>query len=100
MGYYKKSCLKLLTNDDYKQDSSIMIQMIPNLTLDKVISHLNQYSILRDEILKAEQHLLRILNYEFESKTKELYIILVNYADLLEYDLNLIQFSWNLLNDW
>ena len=41
MGYYKKSCLKLLTNDDYKQDSSIMIQMIPNLTLDKVISHLN-----------------------------------------------------------
>ena len=40
--------------------------------------------MLRDEILKAEQHLLRILKFDFDSKSKEAFLILLNYVDLLD----------------
>jgi len=40
--------------------------------------------MVRDEILKAEQHLLRILKYDFELKSKESYLILMNYVDIFD----------------
>lgn len=86
--------LEKLKEDNYDNDKHhTLIKTMHNLTIEN-------YYILRDEILKAEQHLLRVINYYFESKSKETFLIMLNYCDYLELDNKKIQFAWRILNLW
>ncbi len=70
--------LKNLIQDNYFDDNDVtLVSTMYYLTIEN-------YYILRDEILKAEQHLLRLINYYFESRSKEVYMKLLNYSDYLE----------------
>lgn len=84
-----KEFIELLKKDDFSRKETIIKTMFG-------IS-LSNYRIMKEEILLAEQHLLRLLSFSFKNMSKSVLIKLVNYSEQIKLNQNQLQLAWDIL---
>jgi hypothetical protein len=58
-----------------------------------------KYYDLKEEVMKAEQQLLRIMSYCFSSDSQYYYLLMLNHCNILKLPKEAMQIAWNILND-
>ncbi|KAM3133285.1 hypothetical protein pb186bvf_014578 [Paramecium bursaria] len=66
--------------------------LVPNMDLDS-------YKRWKNEVLEAEQNLLRIINYDLKNETFENYLMIMNYIKIFNFEQPLRQITFDVFQD-
>ncbi|CAD8056049.1 unnamed protein product [Paramecium sonneborni] len=99
---------KLLINNQVDDDDDpikyLVIEQYENQNIeyfDKLVPLFNneQYSNWKKEVLEAEQHILRIINFDLKNETLDSYQLLLNYLKIFQFEQGLRQMIFDIFQD-
>ncbi|CAK88392.1 unnamed protein product (macronuclear) [Paramecium tetraurelia] len=102
----RKQKLQANNQADYDEDpiKYLGIEQYENYNIeffDKFVPLFNneQYAEWKREVLEAEQHILRIINYDLKNETLDSYQLLLNYLKIFQFEQGLRQMIFDIFQD-